>query len=377
LIAGSVQDPAKMCSIGEITMRLRSVRLSLPALLLLSLSAFAGPPSEIKFGIFATEAWETLRPNWEPFLAAQSAATGLRVSAYYAPTYEALVDALSRNEVQIAWLGNKSAIEAAGRANSEVFAQIAKKDGETAYYSQLIVHADSPLQTMEDVLKCDRSLNFGMGDPGSTSGYLAPATYLFAAESIDPKTCFKSVQIAGHEANAIAVAGRKADIATFNSDEFERLTAAKPDLVKQIRVIWTSPPLPLDPLVWRKDLDPSVKIKLCKFFLSYGRLGTPDENAAARAVLSKLLWAPFHPSSNDQLLTVRILEATRKLVAAGESARAAAIAEVATLAEQRSKLANDPLQKLTASFVAAERSGNRAEMVSIMETLAAGYAATR
>ena len=118
-------------------MRLRSVRLSLPALLLLSLSAFAGPPSEIKFGIFATEAWETLKPNWEPFLAAQSAATGLRVSAYYAPTYEALVDALSRNEVQIAWLGNKSAIEAAGRANSEVFAQIAKKDGETAYYSQL------------------------------------------------------------------------------------------------------------------------------------------------------------------------------------------------------------------------------------------------
>ncbi len=277
----------------------------------------AGPPSEIKFGIFSTEAWETMKPNWEPFLAAQSAATGLQVSAYYAPTYGALVEAMGRNEVQVAWLGNKSAMEAADRSNGEVFAQVAKKDGETGYYSHLIVHAGSPLQSLADVLKCDRSLKFGMGDPNSTSGYLAPATYIFAAENIDPQTCFWSIHIANHEANAIAVAGRKVDVATFNSDEMERLTAAKPELVEQIRVIWTSPPLPLDPVVWRKDLDPSIKAKLCKFFLGYGRFGTAAENAAARAVLSKLLWAPFHPSSNGQLLTVRILEATRKLVTAG------------------------------------------------------------
>ena len=77
-----------------------------------------------------------------------------------------------------------------------------------------------------------------MGDPKSTSGYLAPATYIFATEGIDPKYCFKSVMIANHEANATAVAGRKVDVATFNSDEMERLAAAKPGLVKQLRVIW-------------------------------------------------------------------------------------------------------------------------------------------
>ena len=358
-------------------MRLRSILLLLPVLLLLCFSAFAGPPSEIKFGIFSTEAWETMKPNWEPFLAAQSAATGLRVRAYYAPTYEALVEAMARNEVQVAWLGNKSATEAVNRANGEVFAQVAKKDGQTGYYSQLIVHADSPMQSLRGTLKCDRSLNFGMGDPNSTSGYLAPATYIFAAENIDPQTCFKSVQIANHEANAIAVAGRKLDVATFNSDELERLAVATPELVKRIRVIWTSPPLPLDPLVWRKDLDPSVKIELCKFFFGYGRFGTPEQNAAARAVLSKLLWAPFHPSSNNQLLTVRILEATRKLLAATGDGRATVIGEVAALAGQRSKLAEDPAQKLAAAFVTAENSGNRTEMMNIMEAFAASYAATR
>ncbi len=354
---------------------LRSIRLALTVLLALCTAAFAGPRSEIKFGLFSTEAWETMWPNWEQFLAAQSAALGVQVTAYYAPTYGALVDAMARNEVQIAWLGNKAAVEAVARANAEVFAQIAKKEGETDYDSQLIVHADSPLRSLEDVLKCGRSLDFGIGDPNSTSGYLAPATYIFAAEGIDPQTCFKSVHTANHEANAVAVAGRKLDVATFNSDEMERLTVAKPAMVKQIRVIWSSPPLPLDPLVWRKDLDPSIKVKLCKFFLGYGRFGTAEENAAARAALSKLLWVPFHPSWNGQLLTVQILEATKKLVAAPEADREAAIAGVAKLAEQRTKAASGIAQKLADAFLVAERSGDRAGMSNIMETLAAGYAA--
>ena len=318
-----------------------------------------------------------MKPVWEPFLAAQSAATGLRVTVYYAPTYEALVQAMGKSEVQIAWLGNKSAMEAVDRGGGEVFVQVAKKDGESGYYSHLIVHADSPLRTVEDVLKCNQSLKFSMGEANSTSGYLAPLTYLFTPEAIDPKNCFKSVETANHETNAIAVAERRVDVATFNSDEMERLTAAKPEVVKQIKVIWSSPPLPLDPLVWRRDLDPSAKIKFYKFFLSYGRFGTAGENAAARAVLAKLHWAPFHPSSDNQLLTVRMLEATKKLVTARGGERAAAISGVIKLAEQRSKLAGDPTEKLVNAFVAAERSANAAEMKTIMETLAAAYTGTR
>jgi phosphonate transport system substrate-binding protein len=354
--------------------RLRSIRLALPLLLVLCTAAFAGAPSEIKFGIFGTETWETLKPVWEPFLAAQSAATGLQVSPYYAPTYAAMVEAIARNEVQVAWLGNKSAIEAVARANAEVFAQITKQDGQGAYYAHLIVRADSPLRTLDDVLKCDQSLSLSMGDPNSTSGYVVPMTYIFVAEHIDPKTCFKSLRSANHEANAIAVAAGEVDVATFNSDEFERLTAAKPELVKQIRAVWDSPPLPLDPLVWRKDLSPSVKAKLYRFFLRYGRLGTAEENEAARAILSKLHWGPFLPSSDGQLLTIRMLEATRKLVAARGADRTRAIAEVIALAEQRSKLAGDPFQKLADAFVSAERSGNTAGMTNIMETIAAAYA---
>ena len=49
------------------------------------------------------------------------------------------------------------------------------------------MHKDSPFQKLDDVLKCDKSLDFGIGDPNSTSGFLVPTTFIFSAKNIDPK----------------------------------------------------------------------------------------------------------------------------------------------------------------------------------------------
>src|SRR6516162_4947372 len=72
-------------------------------------------------------------------------------------------------------------------------------DGNDGYYSHIIVHKDSPFAKVEDILKCDKSLDFGIGDPNSTSGFLVPTAYIFAARNIDPKTCFKTVRNANHQ----------------------------------------------------------------------------------------------------------------------------------------------------------------------------------
>jgi phosphonate transport system substrate-binding protein len=126
------------------------------------------------------------------------------------------------------------------------------------------------------------------------------------------------------------------------------------------RYLLRIPQIPLDPLVWRKDLDPSIKVKLYKVLLGYGRFGTTEENTTARQILDKLLWAPFHPSSDGQLATVRMLEATKKLVAirdngklpTGEKTKriAEAIAKIGQLGEERTKLADDPVQKQVDAF---------------------------
>jgi phosphonate transport system substrate-binding protein len=181
--------------------------------------AQAETPTEINFGVISTEASVNQKKNWEPFVEAMSKATGLKVNAFYATDYAGVIEAMRFNKVQVAWFGNKSGMEAVDRASGEVFAQVVSKDGSTGYYSHIIVRADSPYHKLEDILKCDKSINFGIGDPNSTSGFLVPTSYIFAAKDIDPKTCFKTVRNASHQANAMAVANKQVEAATNNSED--------------------------------------------------------------------------------------------------------------------------------------------------------------
>jgi phosphonate transport system substrate-binding protein len=271
-------------------------------------TAPAGAAEDVNFGIISTETTANLRTIWDPFLADMTKKTGLNIKAFYASDYAGVIEAMRFNKVQVAWFGNKSAMEAVDRANGEIFAQTVDKDGNPGYWSHVIVHKDSPLQTLDDILKCDATLDFGIGDPNSTSGFLVPTTFIFSARNIDAKKCFKTVRNANHEANALAVANKLVHAATNNSENLQRLAKTAPDKAKEIRVIWTSPLIPSDPLVWRKDLDPALKQKITDFIFGYGK---SDEGE--RKILAGLQWAPFKKSDNNQLLPIRQMEVNKAL----------------------------------------------------------------
>lgn len=264
--------------------------------------------TEIDFGIISTESSANLKTTWEPFLADMAKKTGLKVKGFFASDYAGVIEGMRFGKVQVAWYGNKAAMEAVDRAGGEVFVQSVDSSGNPGYWSHIIVHKDSPFQKLDDVLKCDKSLDFGIGDPNSTSGFLVPTTFVFSARGIDPKACYKTVRAANHEANALAVANKLVAAAANNNENLDRLKTTAPDKAAQIRVIWTSPLIPADPIVWRKDLDPAVKAKISDFFLSYG---TKDE--AEKKVLAALKWAPFKKSTNDQLLPIRQMELNREI----------------------------------------------------------------
>ena len=64
------------------------------------------------------------------------------------------------------------------------------------------------------------------------------------------------MRTANHETNLIAVANKQVDVATNNNESFEKFERRIPEKAKDIKVIWKSPLIPSDPMVWRKDLDP-------------------------------------------------------------------------------------------------------------------------
>jgi phosphonate transport system substrate-binding protein len=341
---------------------------------------------DINFGILSTETSVVQKKNWEPLLAAMSKATGLNVHGFYATDYAGVIEAMRFNKVQVAWFGNKSGMEAVDRASGEVFAQVVAKDGSTGYYSHVIVNADSPYKKVEDILKCDKTLNFGIGDPNSTSGFLVPTAYIFAAHEIDPKSCFKTVRNASHQANAMAVANKQVDAATNNSEDLQRTEHSAPEARKKIRIIWTSPIIPLDPLVWRKDLDPAIKTKLYTFLLSYGRLGSEDQIKTDHQILANLIWSPFNPSSDRQLIPIRKLEASKELMKVQSDDKLSADEKAARIGKIKAELAkievmakqaeNDSYQKRIDAFVAADKAGDKAGLKKQIAEFAAGFAGT-
>ena len=268
---------------------------------------FGGPSAlaqDINFGIISTEATQNLRQDWDPLIADMKKQTGLNVTAFFAPDYAGIIEGMRFNKVQLAWLGNKSAMEAVDRASGEVFAQMVNADGTQGYYSHLIVHADSPYNNLDDIIKNGKNLSFGNGDPNSTSGFLVPGFYVFSKNKVDAKTLFKITRSANHETNALAVANKQVDVATNNSENLEKIQQRYPEKFKSIKVVWTSPLIPLDPLVMRKDLPDDQKAKLKAFFYNYGKTDAHEKEVLMK--ISKL--SGFKESTNRQLLPIRQLD---------------------------------------------------------------------
>jgi len=267
-------------------------------------------PEVINFGIISTESTQNLSNQWSPFLAAMEKRLGMKVKPFFAPDYAGVIEAMRFGKVTVAWFGNKSAMEAVDRSGAEIFAQQVKYDGVRGYYSHILAHVDDKdVNSLEDMFaQCGKgTADFGIGDPNSTSGFLVPTYYVFAENDIDPRECFKTVRNANHETNLMAVANKQVRFAANNSEQLGRTRKNAPKAAEKVKVIWTSPLIPSDPIVYRKDLSDELKDRIAAFFLAYGRIG--DNVAAEREILNAIGdgLGPFHLSSNAQLYPIRQL----------------------------------------------------------------------
>jgi phosphonate transport system substrate-binding protein len=267
---------------------------------------------ELNFGIIATESTAGLKEGFGPFLEILEKKIGMKINPFFAPDYAGIIEAMRFDKVQVAWYGNKSAIEAVDRADGEVFAQTTGADGSLGYYSLIIVHQDSPYKTLEDIIAAGKDLTFGNGDPNSTSGYLIPSYYIWSKRGIDPNSAFKRTRNANHEANCLAVASKQVDFATNNTESMDRFEKSNPDMWKNIRIVWTSPMIPTDPLVWRKDLPRELKSKIAAAVLEFGRGADSEQELKILAGVSGG-WGKFLVSDNTQLLPIRELEIAKEI----------------------------------------------------------------
>lgn len=287
--------------------------------------AAGGTPTELTFSILSAENQASMEPLWAPLLADLSDSIGVKVKPFFATNYTSLVEAMRFNQVQMGWFSASPALSAVERSNGEVLGRVVDAGGDATYKSIIIVKKGSGI-TLDKLLACDKSLSFGMGDTQSTSGTLAPMTYLFTPKNVEPNKCFKAVRAASHQANSFAVANGVLDAATNNSVGLVFFKRQSPEQAAKLDVIWESPPLPESSIVVRKDLDPALKEKIRQFFLTYGT-GTDEKAEKQREVLKGLAYGGFKPADNSYLNPVREMEASEALATARRSGDAGKIAK--------------------------------------------------
>ena len=282
--------------------------------------AYGTADNPINFSILSAENQQSMGPIWAPLLDDLRKDTGLVMKPFFATNYSLLVEAMRAHKVQAGWFSALPSLEAARRADGEVIARAVNAQG-GAYKSVLIVRKGSGI-TLDRVLKCDKTLSFGLGDTKSTSGTLAPLAFLFTPRGIDPQTCFKQVRSASHQANLLSIANGVLDAATNNSVGLIFAKRENPDVAAKVQTIWTSPDLPEAAIVVRRrDLDPKTVEKLQAFFAGYGKAAGPDQ-ARRKHVLEILTYIAFDKADNGYLLPVRQMEASNELAIARRNRKA-------------------------------------------------------
>lgn len=202
--------------------------------------------------------------------------TGMKVDTFVGSDYNATIEALRAGHVDVALLGPFSYVLATTVAQVEAFGvTVTSRTMQPSYKSIIIAGKDSNINSLADL----KGKTFAFVDPGSTSGYMVPAA-AFVAASITPEKDFKQVMYSGgHDATIVSVGSGKVDAGSVADRIYERGCAKGLADCSKLKVVWTSQPIPNDPLLYRKALSEDMKKKIREAFysvknLSFGEMGT-------------------------------------------------------------------------------------------------------
>jgi len=222
-------------------------------------------PEKITFGVIPVAGSTSMKENFGPLTNYISKQLGIEVEMKLAGDYTGIITGMQHKHIDVAYLGPKSYVEAARRANAE--ALVVEVDGESGlpgYRGTIITKKGSGLKSLEDL----KGKTWAFTSSQSTSGTLVP-TVMFSKAGIKPKDYFsKVVYSGGHEASILTVKAGKIDAASTNNLDFNR-GLGKHWEKDQFNVIWTSDLIPGAPVAARGDLPNSLKMALKGAFLSY------------------------------------------------------------------------------------------------------------
>lgn len=180
----------------------------------------------------------------------------LGVEVRYIPvkSYAAAITAFRNNQVQLAWFGGLSGVQARRLVpGSEALAQGYEDQFFKSYF---IAHESAGIEPAETLSDAMKGKTFTFGSKGSTSGRLMPEFYLRQQFGAAPQDIFSRVGFSGDHSRTIAqVQAGAYQIGAVNFAVWESELAQGRIDQSKVRVIWTTPTYPDYQWTVRGDVD--------------------------------------------------------------------------------------------------------------------------
>ena len=181
-------------------------------------------------------------------------ALGVEVKYVPVKSYSASVAAFTNNEVQLAWFGGLSGVQA--RVATPGSMAIAQGEEDPTFVTYFIAHSSTGLTSSDEFPKDIAGKTFTFGSKGSTSGRLMPEYFIRDNLGKAPRDVFKRVGYSGDHSKTLAlVQSGSYEVGALNYKVWENeLKDGKVDESK-VQVIWKTPGYPDYNWTIRGDVD--------------------------------------------------------------------------------------------------------------------------
>lgn len=194
----------------------------------------------------------------EPLRAHLEKVLGRPVKLVIPTNYNATVEGLGNNSLDVAYLGGLTYVKAHERYGAIALVQ---RQADREFHALFITQAGSAIKGLGDL----KGKTFAFGDINSTSGHLMPYRAMKGA-GVDPDKDLKFRYTGSHAATVKAVESGAVDAGACDETVFKEMTGSGKADPAKLRVFYTSEPF-VD-YVWaaRRDLDAPTQKAIVKAF---------------------------------------------------------------------------------------------------------------
>ncbi len=175
--------------------------------------------------------------------AAKWLAEQLNIKVEFVPSsdYAASVDKFETGDIQLAWFGGVTGVQARNAVSNSRAIVAGAKD--LKFKSYFIAHSDTGLMKSDTFPKKIKDFTFTFGSSGSTSGCVMPAFYILENTGQGPLDFFsQSVGFSGaHDKTAQQVQNGTYQVGALNYSTYDRLVAENKIDPEKCRIIWETP----------------------------------------------------------------------------------------------------------------------------------------